>query len=67
MIDSRSDARVSSRRLARRSATVGTLAISIFCFVARSMFFSCQCSRGSASVIATPSRPARPVRPMRWT
>ena len=38
--DSRRDARVSSSRFARRSATVGTLPISIFCFVARSMFFS---------------------------
>ena len=31
------------------------------------MFRSSRCSRGSASVIATPSRPARPVRPMRCT
>ena len=30
-------ARVSSRRLARRSATVGSVAISIFCWVSRSM------------------------------
>ena len=33
----------------------------------RSMLASSLCSRGSASVIATPSRPARPTRPMRWT
>jgi hypothetical protein len=31
------------------------------------MLRSRRCSRGSTSVIATPSRPARPVRPMRCT
>ena len=31
------------------------------------MLRNSRCSRGSTSVIATPSRPARPVRPMRWT
>ena len=35
--------------------------------VTRSMFLSSRCSRGSARVIATPSRPARPTRPMRCT
>ena len=33
----------------------------------RSIALSMRCSRGSARVIATPSRPARPTRPMRWT
>ena len=61
------DARVTSSRRARRSATVGTVATSIFCFVNASMLRSSRCSRGSASVIAVPSRPARPVRPMRCT
>ena len=33
----------------------------------RSMVLSIRCSRGSARVIATPSRPARPTRPIRCT
>src|SRR5947208_16649430 len=33
--------------------------------ISRSMLWSCRCSRGSARVMATPSRPARPTRPMR--
>ena len=64
---SRSDALVSSSRRARRSATVGSVAMVIFWPVSRSIVLSMRCSRGSASVIATPSRPARPTRPMRWT
>jgi long-chain acyl-CoA synthetase len=42
---------------ARRSATVGTFSIVIFEPVARSIVLSIRCSRGSASVMATPSRP----------
>ena len=52
---------------ARSSATDGTFSTAIFCRVSRSMFVSNRCSRGSARVIATPSRPARPTRPMRCT
>ena len=63
----RSAPRVMSSRRARTSIGVGTVATSIFCLVRRSMLRSRRCSRGSASVIATPSRPARPVRPMRCT
>ena len=58
---------VRSSRRAFTSCGVGTVAIAIFCFITHSMFRSKRCSRGSASVIATPSRPARPVRPVRWT
>ena len=61
----RARARVSSSRRARRSATVGSFSIAIGCPVTRSIVLSMRCSRGSASVIATPSRPARPTRPMR--
>ena len=42
-----------------RSATVGTVALSIFFFVSRSTFARSHCSRGSKRVIAVPARPAR--------
>ena len=64
---SRRFARRISVRRSRRSATVGRWAILSFTCVAASMLRSIRCSRGSTSVIATPSRPARPVRPIRWT
>ena len=58
---------VRASRFVRRSATVGTGITTILAFVSCSMFQSNRCSRGSMTVIATPSRPARPVRPIRWT
>ena len=48
---------------ARRSATVGTFSIAICCLVSRSMLASSRCSRGSASVIATPSPSGPPDAP----
>ena len=58
---------VRSERRERSSAGVGT-GWMVSCWrVTRSMPRSRPRSRGSAIVMATPSRPARPVRPTRWT
>ena len=47
--------------------TVGIFSMVMVWRVSRSMFPRRRCSRGSASVMAVPSRPARPTRPMRCT